>query len=436
MPANVVRLKGEGAIGGLAGWLLGRLRGSERQAPRLQLLERITLAPRQSLALVEAEGRRLLVATSADGGPAFYPLDERAAARLQGSRASREAAGGEGFMVMLALARVAAGSAPAPLLPDLNARFHPSDSTPWTILFVLTLITLLPAILMAMTPLVRLLVVFHFLRQALGTQTAPSNPTLMGLALMMTWFLMTPVLNQVDQQAVEPYRAGQITGMDAIERGTAPVKHFLLRYAREKGSGAVYRGRADSAAQYARRPAHAGGGSGLHPLRTEGRVRDRRGAVSAVSAHRHGHRLDHDLDRHVPAAAGGGLDAAEDPAVRDGGRLEPAGQLALEELLREIRMTPDMVAELLRQLMKEAMILSAPMLDCGGAAELSAEPGADADQLAGAVADQRAAPGGDGADTAGRRCRGSWSAWRCTHGCCWGTFTGTWGKRPLLATSF
>ena len=85
-----------------------------------------------------------------------------------------------------------------------------------------------------MTPLVRLLVVFHFLRQALGTQTAPSNPTLMGLALMMTWFLMTPVLNQVDQQAVEPYRAGQMTGWEAIDRGAQPVKHFLLRYAREK----------------------------------------------------------------------------------------------------------------------------------------------------------------------------------------------------------
>src|SRR6201999_2162256 len=103
----------------------------------------------------------------------------------------------------------------APMIPDLNAKLHPSDSTPWTIVFVLTLITLLPSILMAMTPLVRLLVVFHFLRQALGTQTAPSNPTLMGLALFMTWFLMTPVLNQVDQQAVEPYRAGQITGMEA-----------------------------------------------------------------------------------------------------------------------------------------------------------------------------------------------------------------------------
>src|ERR1700684_814300 len=100
--------------------------------------------------------------------------------------------------------------------------------------FFLTLITRLPAILMCMTPLVRLLVVFHFLRQALGTQTAPSNPTLMGLALMMTWFLMTPVLGLVDQQAVEPYRAGQITGMEAIDRGSEPVKHFLLRYAREK----------------------------------------------------------------------------------------------------------------------------------------------------------------------------------------------------------
>ena len=132
------------------------------------------------------------------------------------------------------VALLAAAAAPAPLLPDLSSRLHPSDSTPWTILFVLTLITLLPAILMCMTPLVRLLVVFHFLRQALGTQTAPSNPTLMGLALMMAWFLMTPVLLQVDQQAVEPYRAGQITGWDAIDRGSAPVKHFMLHYAREK----------------------------------------------------------------------------------------------------------------------------------------------------------------------------------------------------------
>ena len=137
------------------------------------------------------------------------------------------------MVALLAFVKVSAGAS-APLLPDLTSRMHPSDSTPWTILFALTIITLLPAILMAMTPMVRLLVVFHFLRQALGTQTAPSNPTLMGLALMMTWFLMTPVLNQVDQQAVEPYRAGQVSGWDAIDRGAQPVKIFLLKYAREK----------------------------------------------------------------------------------------------------------------------------------------------------------------------------------------------------------
>jgi flagellar biogenesis protein FliO len=62
-------------LGGVTGWLLSRLRAGKRAQPRLELVERITLAPRQSLALVEAEGRRFLVATSAEGAPAFYALD-------------------------------------------------------------------------------------------------------------------------------------------------------------------------------------------------------------------------------------------------------------------------------------------------------------------------------------------------------------------------
>ncbi len=107
-------------------------------------------------------------------------------------------------------------------------------STPWSIVVGLTLLTLLPALLLSMTPLVRLLVVFHFLRQALGTQTAPSNQVLMGLALMMTWFLMQPVMLQVEQQAITPYQAGTITGMEAMDRGVQPVKQYMLRYAREK----------------------------------------------------------------------------------------------------------------------------------------------------------------------------------------------------------
>ena len=72
-----------GGCGGLGAWLLEKLRGRRRVQPRLALLERISLAPRQSLALIEAEGRRILVATSAEGGPAFYPLDENKTSRTQ-----------------------------------------------------------------------------------------------------------------------------------------------------------------------------------------------------------------------------------------------------------------------------------------------------------------------------------------------------------------
>lgn len=109
-----------------------------------------------------------------------------------------------------------------------------NHSVPWSIVVGLTLLTLIPAILLSVTPLVRLLVVFHFLRQALGTQTAPSNQVLMGLGLMMTWFLMTPVLLQVEQQAISPYRAGVISGEEAMSRGVRPVRQYMLRYAREK----------------------------------------------------------------------------------------------------------------------------------------------------------------------------------------------------------
>lgn len=119
-------------------------------------------------------------------------------------------------------------------LPGFSVHAGNNDSVPWTIVFTLTLLTLVPAIILSMTPMVRLLVVFHFLRQALGTQTAPSNQVLMGLGLMMTWFLMQPVLLQVQQQAVEPFQQGKISGWEAIERGAEPPKLYMLHYAREK----------------------------------------------------------------------------------------------------------------------------------------------------------------------------------------------------------
>jgi len=121
-----------------------------------------------------------------------------------------------------------------PASDTIASALQQGDSSPWAIVLGLTLLTLLPALLLAMTPMVRLLVVFHFLRQALGTQTAPSNQILMGLALMMTWFQMVPVLTQVEAVATTPYQQGTITGEVAIERGIEPVKAYMLRYAREK----------------------------------------------------------------------------------------------------------------------------------------------------------------------------------------------------------
>jgi len=135
--------------------------------------------------------------------------------------------------LMVPLAGLAQSNAQLPLLVG-NGSSGVSFSVPIQTLLFFTALSFLPAILLMMTGFTRIVIVLSLLRQALGTQTAPSNPTLMGLALMMTWFLMTPVLSQVDQQAVEPFRAGQVTGMEAIDRGAQPIKRFLLRYAREK----------------------------------------------------------------------------------------------------------------------------------------------------------------------------------------------------------
>jgi flagellar biosynthetic protein FliP len=107
-------------------------------------------------------------------------------------------------------------------------------SAQWTIVVLLTFLTLIPSLLLCMTPFARLLVVFHFLRQALGLQTTPSNQTLIGLALVLTFFLMQPVGATIYQTSVMPLQQGHITAMQALERGSVPVRQFMLHYVREK----------------------------------------------------------------------------------------------------------------------------------------------------------------------------------------------------------
>jgi flagellar biosynthetic protein FliP len=109
-----------------------------------------------------------------------------------------------------------------------------SGSVPWNTVVLLTLLTVLPALLLSMTPFVRLLVVFHFLRQALGTQTTPSNQTLIGLSLILTFFLMQPVGAAIGQVAVVPFEQGRVDALEAVERGSRPLRQFMLKYAREK----------------------------------------------------------------------------------------------------------------------------------------------------------------------------------------------------------
>ena len=109
-----------------------------------------------------------------------------------------------------------------------------SGSVPWNIVVVLTLLTLLPALLVSLTPFTRLLIAFHFLRQALGTQTAPSNQTLIGLSLVLTYFLMQPVGESIYRASIVPFERGQVDALGAALLAGPPLRHFMLKYAREK----------------------------------------------------------------------------------------------------------------------------------------------------------------------------------------------------------
>ena len=102
------------------------------------------------------------------------------------------------------------------------------------IVILLTLLTLLPAIIMSITPFLRITIVLHFLRQALGTQTVPSNQVLVGIAMFLTMLIMQPVAAQMYHLGWEPLQNEQLTTAQAFDAGTQPLKTFLIRFAREK----------------------------------------------------------------------------------------------------------------------------------------------------------------------------------------------------------
>lgn len=109
-----------------------------------------------------------------------------------------------------------------------------SVSTPVKALLVLTILSLAPSILIMMTSYTRIIIVLHFLRTAIGTQTAPPNQVLVGLALFLTFFIMWPTFQQINEDAIQPLDNGDITIEEAFEAAEVPIREFMKGQVLEK----------------------------------------------------------------------------------------------------------------------------------------------------------------------------------------------------------
>jgi flagellar biosynthetic protein FliP len=101
------------------------------------------------------------------------------------------------------------------------------------ILMILTVLTLAPAILIMMTSFTRLIIVLSFLRQAIGTQQMPPNQLLVGLALFLSLFIMSPAINEINEKALKPYLDGKISQEAAFDNGMAPLRKFMFNQTRD-----------------------------------------------------------------------------------------------------------------------------------------------------------------------------------------------------------
>ena len=124
-------------------------------------------------------------------------------------------------------------------IPKINLSITPPNgksdySTAIQILILLTVLSFGPAFITLMTSFTRIVVVFFFMRNAMGTQQAPPNQVLIGLALFLTIFIMAPVFNQINQNAIQPYMKDKITQQEALNRASVPLKKFMVKQTREK----------------------------------------------------------------------------------------------------------------------------------------------------------------------------------------------------------
>ncbi len=127
---------------------------------------------------------------------------------------------------------------PVPV-PDIDLKIQQSDNPQEVVdsiklLVLLTSLSLVPAILLMMTSFTRVIIVLSFIRNAIGTQQTPPNQVLIGLALFLTLFIMTPIYNDVNNQAIKPYINDELSQEQAMEKASEPIKKFLLKHVRDK----------------------------------------------------------------------------------------------------------------------------------------------------------------------------------------------------------
>lgn len=128
-------------------------------------------------------------------------------------------------------------SAGTPLLPALTVTTNDQGGQDYSVtlqvLALMTVLTLLPSFLLMMTSFTRIIIVFAILRQAIGLNTTPSNQILLGLALFLTLFIMSPVFTKINDEAVQPYMNEQLTSMEAATKASKPIHSFMVAQTRE-----------------------------------------------------------------------------------------------------------------------------------------------------------------------------------------------------------
>lgn len=128
-------------------------------------------------------------------------------------------------------------NAPTTGAPFINFQIGGADgrrnfSTAIQIVFIMTLLTLAPSLIMLMTSFTRIVIVLSFIRTALGVPTAPANQILIAMSLILTFFIMSPVVDQIYKEAILPYTREEITNEEALQRAQVPLKNFMLAHTR------------------------------------------------------------------------------------------------------------------------------------------------------------------------------------------------------------